>query len=115
MTQRYISTKEDQTATISINGRAFKFRFFAFRGIMYVDISDRGEYVVRAKRVIANQWLIPEYVANESGNIRFETYSSDSDDYVWHEQFNTKFRLVSYKTAEIEAMEAENGGEQNGE
>ena len=105
MTQRYIANTEDQTISLSINGRSFMFRFFAFRGLMYVDISQRDSYIVTGKRVLTNRWLLPEYIANEIGNIRFETYKADEDEYVWYEGFNTKFRLVSYKATELEEMD----------
>lgn len=106
MTQRYIEKEEDQTVSLSINGRTFTFHFFAFRGLMYVDISRQGNYLVRAKRIMPNRWLIPEYMTNSIGNIRFETYKADEEDYVWYEEFNTKFRLVSYRANEIAALEA---------
>lgn len=106
MTERYIATTEDQTTVLSINGKSFTFRFFAFRGLMYVDISRNDVKIVTGKRIMANRWLIPEYIATGIGNIRFETYKADGDDYVWYEEFNTKFRLVSYKASEIEEMEA---------
>lgn len=108
MTQRYIEKVEDQTTSLSINGKSFVFHFFAFRGLMYVDISRQGTYIVRAKRIMPNRWLIPEYVSNGIGNIRFETYKADEEDYVWYEEFNTKFRLVSYREKEIEELEAGN-------
>lgn len=111
MTQRYIGNVEDQAVSLSINGKTFSFHFFAFRNLMYVDISRNGEYLVRAKRVMPNRWLIPEYSATGIGNIRFETYKADEEDYVWYDEFNTKFRLVSYRANEIEEMEsAESGG-----
>ena len=106
-TQRFIQTIADQTTTLAINGRSFNFHLFAFRGLMYIDISRRGEAIVTGKRVMANQWILPNYVAEGMGNIRFETYASDGDDYVWYEGFNTKFRLVSYTDAQIKEMEAE--------
>ena len=109
MTQRYILNLEEQNENLSINGRAFHFRFFAFRNLMYVDISRNQTAIVNAKRVMANQWLLPNYVAEGIGNIRFETYKSDGDDYVWYEGFNTKFRLVTYTDAEIKKMEEEEG------
>ena len=105
MTQRYIEKVEDQTTSLSINGKSFVFHFFAFRGLMYMDISRQGNYIVRAKRIMPNRWLIPEYVSNGIGNIRFETYKADEEDYVWYEEFNTKFRLVSYREKEIEELE----------
>lgn len=107
MTERHIANVEDQTTYLSINGKSFSFRFYAFRGLMYVDITRNDENLVIGKRVIANRWLLPEYIATGIGNIRFETYKADGDDYVWYEGFNTKFRLVSYREKEIEEMEAE--------
>ena len=53
---------------------------------------------------MANEWLLPNYVAEGIGNIRFETYAADKDDYVWFEGFNSKFRLVSYNADEIGAL-----------
>ena len=107
MTQRFLEVVEDQTTTLSINGKSFSFHFFAFRNLMYVDISRNGENIVISKRIMPNKWLIPEYMATGIGNIRFETYKADSDDYVWWEGFNTKFRLVSYRDDEIEELESE--------
>lgn len=107
MTQRYLEVVEEQTTSLSINGKSFTFHFFAFRNLMYVDISRNGENIVISKRIMPNRWLIPEYVATGIGNIRFETYKADEDDYVWWEGFNTKFRLVSYKADEIEELESE--------
>lgn len=107
MTQRYLEVIEEQTTSLSINGKSFTFHFFAFRNLMYVDISRNGENIVISKRVMPNKWLIPEYVATGIGNIRFETYKADEDDYVWWEGFNTKFRLVSYKADEIKELETE--------
>ena len=111
MTQRNIANTADQTTVLSINGKSFTFRFFAFRGLMYVDITRNDVKIVTAKRVMANRWLIPEYAAVDIGNIRFETYKSDGDDYVWYDEFNTKFRLVSYRAKEIAAMEAKSAEE----
>lgn len=107
MTQRFLEVVEEQTTTLSINGKSFSFHFFAFRNLMYVDISRNGEYIVISKRIMPNKWLIPEYMATGIGNIRFETYKADSDDYVWWEGFNTKFRLVSYRGDEIEELESD--------
>ena len=106
-TQRFIQEIEEQEISLAINGRTFHFRFFPFRSLMYVDISRRGEAIYNAKRIISNKWLLPNYVAEGIGNIRFETYASDGDDYVWWDGFNTKFRLVSYTDDEIKAMEEE--------
>lgn len=105
MTQRYIENVEDQTVNLSINGTSFVFHFFAFRSLMYVDISQNSNSIVNGKRVMANQWLLPNYVAEGIGNLRFETYKADGDDYVWYEGFNAKFRLVSYTDEEIKKME----------
>ena len=106
-TQRFIQTIEDQEVNLALNGRTFHFHFFAFRDLMYVDVSRRSMVIFNGKRVMANQWILPNYIAEGIGNIRFETYASDGDDYVWWEGFNHKFRLVSYTDDEIKQMEAE--------
>lgn len=106
MTRRDILQVEDQETTLAVNGNSFHFRFFAFRSLMYMDITRQGRDVCRAKRIMANQWLLPNYVAEGIGNIRFETYKSDGDDYVWYDGFNTKFRLTSYTDEEIKQIEA---------
>lgn len=107
MTQRNILQVPEQTARISIMGARFSFHFLAFRNLMYMDISEGDRVLVTGKRVMSNAWLIPSYEAEGIGNIRFETYKSDRDDYVWYDEFNTKFRLVSYSDAEIKAMAGE--------
>ena len=105
MTERSLNISEEQERTVMIKNVGFRLRFFVFRQLMYVDIRKSGEYIVRAKRVMSNQWLIPGYHAEGIGNLRFETYDADRDDYVWYEDFNTKFRLVSYTSEEIEELE----------
>lgn len=103
-TQRYIQAIEDQMVNLAINGRSFNFHIFAFRGLMYIDVSRKGVAIYNGKRVMANQWILPPYIAEGIGNIRFETYDSDGTDYVWWEGFNQKFRLVTYTDAEIKNM-----------
>lgn len=105
MTQQFLQNIEDQNISFNINGRSFFFRFFAFRALMYVDVERNGVQILNAKRVMANQWIIPNYIAEGIGNIRFETYKSDGDDYVWYEGFNVKFRLMAYTDAEIKELE----------
>jgi hypothetical protein len=106
MTDRYLNTEEEQETTISMGGRSFRIRFYPFRNLMYMDLSDGEESVFNGKRVMANQWILPNYIAEDVGNMRFETYASDSEDYVWWAGFNTKFRLVSYTPDEIAEIEA---------
>ena len=74
---------------------------------MYADISQDTTQIANGKRMIPNKWLLPNYVAEGAGNIRFETYKSDGEDYVWWEGFNVKFRLCSYTAEEIAELEAE--------
>lgn len=105
--QKFIQKIDDQAVTIAINGRSFYFRFHAFRDLMYVDVTRNNNYILVGKRVMANRWILPNYVAEGIGNLRFETYESDGDDYVWYEGFNTKFRLMTYTDAEIKSMENE--------
>lgn len=106
-TQRFIQNIEDQIVNLAINGRSFTFHFFPFRGLMYMDVIRKGITIYSGKRVMANQWMLSPYIAEEIGNIRFETYAADEEDYVWWEDFNKKFRLVSYTDEEIKRMEAE--------
>lgn len=110
MTQRYLDKVEDQTAYYMLGRQSFSFRFYPFRGLMYMDIARGDVDIVNGKRVLPNRWLLPEYVAMEVGNLRFETYVADGDDYVWWEDFNTKFRLMDYTAdefAEVRALEKE--------
>ena len=107
MTQRFIENAEEQEVSFNLNGETFLFRFYAFRDLMYMDLRHNDEYVAAGKRVMANQWLLPSYVAEGVGNFRFETYKADGDDYVWWEGFNVKFRLVSYTADEIAELESE--------
>ena len=106
-TQRFIQTIEDQVVNLAINGRTFNFHFYPFRGLMYMDVTRKGTPIYSGKRVMANQWLISHYIAEGIGNIRFETYAADDEEYVWWEGFNNKFRLVSYTDEEIKQMEEE--------
>lgn len=106
MTQRYLSINEDQSLSITLGSTMFFFHFYPFRKLMYMDIKQDNEYLVAGKRVMANQWLIPIYMGEDVGNVRFETYTADGDDYVWWEDFNKKFRLMLYSSNEIKEMEA---------
>ena len=106
MTERSLNIEEEQEVSISMRGGSFRIRFYPFRNLMYMDLTSRDEPIFSGKRVMANQWILPSYIAEETGNMRFETYASDSDDYVWWEGFNTKFRLVSYTPEEIAEMES---------
>lgn len=107
MTQRYLNVEEEQTVNYTIGGRSFLFRFYGFRDIMYMDVKEGETNIMAGKRVMANRWILPSYIAEGYGNLRFETYASDANDYVWWEGFNTKFRLVSYTDAELKNMEKE--------
>ena len=104
MTERYLEQSEDQYADFSINEKSFYFHFFVFRGLVYMDVSTDDEPIVTGKRVLPNTWLLPSYIAEGVGNLRFETYRADKDDYVWYEGFNDKFRLVSYTDEEIKEI-----------
>lgn len=106
MTQRNLQKIEEQIINIAINGTSFRFRFYAFRNLMYVDVVQGEVEVINGQRVMANQWILPEYIAEGIGNLRFETYDADSNEYVWYEGFNLKFRLISYTDREIKEMEA---------
>lgn len=106
MIQQFLQNIEEQNISFGVNGRSFSFRFFAFRELMYVDIERNGVKILNAKRVMANQWLLPNYIAKGIGNLRFETYKADGDDYVWYDGFNTKFRLMTYTDAEIQELES---------
>ena len=105
MEQRYIGVQEEQTASISVNGASYTIRLYPFRDLMYMDLTQNDVDIIRGKRIITNKWLIPSYVAEGNGNVRFESYKSDGDDYVWWEGFNTKFRLMVYTDEEIKALE----------
>ena len=113
MTERYLNVIEDQTYNLTMGDAGFLFHFYAFRGLMYFDVKQDDEYLLAGKRVMANRWLLPTYMTGDNGNLRFETYKSDGEDYVWWEGFNEKFRLVSYTEEEIAEMDAEatGGGE----
>lgn len=100
-----LNKKEEQTFRLSLGSSVYRIRLYAFRGLMYIDISRNNGVVVMGKRIMSNQWLLPHYVVRSGGNFRFETYQADNDEYVWYTGFNTKFRLTSYRTEEIAAME----------
>lgn len=102
---------DEQYVYTTLSSRPYTFRFYVFRDLLYMDISSRGEYLAVGQRVMANQWLIPDYMANQYGNMRFETYAADANEYVTPEGFNLKFRLRGYSAKEIAAMEASAKGE----
>lgn len=104
MTIRYLQVIPDQNYSFTLGKVTFAIHLYPFRDLMYIDIKAKGEYVARGKRVLPNAWLLPSYVAEGIGNIRFETYVSDGDEYVWYEGFNKMFRLTSYTDAEIKEL-----------
>ena len=103
MTQLNLKIEESQTIRLSIGGIPYEIRLYQFRGLMYIDVKKRKEYVFAGKRVMSNQWLLPKYVTAGDGNIRFETFYSDAESYVWYEGFNTKFRLIAYGKDDLPA------------
>ena len=111
MQQQFVSVSEEQTIYVRLGGRTYKVRLYSFRELTYIDVEMGGEYIIAGQRVMANRWIIPEYMAGEDGNFRFETYASDGDDYVWWEGFNKKFRLCCYSQEEIDEMEAKSAEE----
>lgn len=106
MGQRNLVVTSEQTARISLGGQSIALHFFPFRELMYVDISIGSQSIVYGKRVLPNQWLLPNYVAEGRGNMRFETYASDGQDYVWWEGFNKKFRFCAYNVKELAELES---------
>lgn len=104
MEEYEISQTEEQSLNIGLANEIFNLRLYAFRDLMYADVTMGEEYLVCGKRLIAGEWIIPPYYAKPYGNFRFESYESDSDEYVWYTGFNTKFRLVAYTAEEVEAL-----------
>ena len=106
MQQIELVIEEEQETGITIGSVQYAIRLFAFRNMMYIDISVNNQDIVLGKRVISNSWLVPDYATQGEGNMRFECYKADGKDHVWWEQFNTKFRLTTYTKEEIEEMDA---------
>ena len=105
MDQQYLGVVEEQNLTTVIGGRLYRFRFYPFRNQMYMDLHSGEDYIFAGKRIMTNRWILPDYLAAENGNLRFETYAPDANEYVWWEGFNKKFRLVAYSYKEIKDME----------
>lgn len=105
MTQRYLLNLPEQEMDITLKSTNFHLRFYSFRNLTYVDIHRGQVPMCLGKRVMANWWLFPEYISHTYGNVRFETYKSDGDDYVWYEGFNTKFRLMAYSVSDMEQLD----------
>ena len=106
MLQKQIGQREEQQFSVSMGNTTFQLRLYAFRDLMYMDLLQGGEYVFAGKRVMANQWILPSYLAEDRGNLRFETYKADDKDYVWYKEFNTKFRLMIYTASEFKEVES---------
>ena len=105
MEERTLSVTDEQTIYIALGNDVATVRLYAFHGLMYCDIYFRkDDYLVAGQRVITGVWMMPTYTNKIYGNLRFESYDSDGDDYVWWEGFNTKFRLVTYTKEEMEQM-----------
>ena len=103
--QYNIGQEAEVTVSVMAGNRDYYIRFYDFRDLTYCDITYGDEIIVAGKRVMANQWLIPRYMTGEGGNVRFETYEADKDEYVHHTGFDTKFRLCAYSADEIAEME----------
>lgn len=104
MTEYTISETEEQTLNIRLENEIFVLRLYAFRDLMYADVLRGEEYLICGRRVIEGEWLIPPYAASQYGNLRFESFAADRDEYVWYTGFNSKFRLVAYTAEDVEAM-----------
>ena len=107
MIQQTIQNREEQTVHFLSGNRTYRLNLYEFRGLMYMDCLRGEDYIFAGRRVMANQWILPRYVAEGESNIRFETYKADEDEYVNWEGFNTKFRLMIYSSDEIAEMEKE--------
>ena len=105
MQQIELVKEEEQETGLTIGSVQYNIRLFAFRNMMYIDISENNQDIVLGKRVMPNVWIVPDYATQGEGNMRFECYKADGNDYVWWEQFNSKFRLTTYTQAEIDEME----------
>lgn len=105
MEDKYLTATEEQTAYISLGDRVFELRIYPFRSLMYCDITDGDGYVCAGKRIICNEWLLPDYEAKGVGNFRFETYIPDVEDYPWWEDFGKKFALRVYTADELDESE----------
>lgn len=102
MTQQMISVEEDQDVYVRLGTTSYLLHLYAFRGLMYYDLVVADETVISGQRVMSWLWLVPKYRAEGEGNFRFEVYKADGNDYVWWEDFNTKFRLCVYGADEME-------------
>lgn len=105
MEDQYLIATEEQSVYVSIGERIYEVRIYPFRELMYCDITEGTEYVLAGRRIICNEWLLPDYVAGGDGNFRFETYDPDIEDYPWWEGFGAKFVLRAYSADEIAQME----------
>ena len=106
MTQQYLSNEESQTLSVSIGNLSLFGRLYAFRDLMYMDLRRNETYIFAGKRMLPNQWILPMYIAEGNGNLRFETYVADKDEYVWYDGFNDKFRLMIYTEEEVKTIDA---------
>ena len=102
MQQVTLKNEEVQTLRLALGGVPYIFRFYPFRSLMYVDITKVKNVIVAGKRVMVGEWLVPPYMSNEDGNVRFEAWAPDRESYVWYEGFNTKFRFMVYGADELE-------------
>lgn len=101
MTQITLAQVEDQTVHIVLGKVIYFVRLWAFREMMYADISHGGERIVSSLRILPNTWIIPFKYMADGGNFRFETNQADKNEYPFYTGFNTKFKLCTYTNNEM--------------
>lgn len=93
---------KDQSVWITLKDTTCLLRIYEFGDLVFVDVKVDDDYVLAGHRVMCNSWILPAYVAVDRGNIRFEAYAPDANEYVSVSGFNDKFRLAYYLSDEIE-------------
>ena len=101
MFYQYVSNERESDFYFNIAPELFVCRVYEFNGLMYMDVSVDDERLVAGKRVVQNEWILPEYLGRRLGNFRFETSEADRDSYPNYEGFNEKFKLAVYSPVEF--------------
>lgn len=101
-----ISLSKDPNQRFTLHRDGFIFDIFLrtlSTGIVLATVSIDGVQRCSGIRVINGQWLIPyDYLVQGSGNLRFETASSET--YPAYDEYDEETQLVYYSNEEYQSM-----------
>ena len=103
MTEYVIGQYKNQSFTVERNDFTVNIRLRTFRGIIYMDASNRDGLLISGIRCVNEQFLLPKHIASMiGGNFMFVDINGEYPASENFDQFTCKF--LFYTTEEIAEM-----------